>query len=355
MIVLKGRLFLLLFLLFLISCTTSQPAKREEVTNLPSFLQESDSSKQIQLMNQKILMSALSAKKDPYQDYRIGPEDLLEISVFEDEKLNKTVRVSSQGHITLPLIGTLRVKGLTASEMEKELRELLAEKYLQNPNVSVFIKEYRNQRIAVMGAVDKPGVFDITGQRTILDMLGMAGGLKEDAGQTLFLIRTPTLIEKDTTQASGPVSSPTPETLVIDLEELLIRGNPNVNLPVTHGDVINVPISGKIFVGGEVVKPGGFLLKGKKMSASQAIVMAEGLKLTADATRVTIFRQSENRGQRDLITVNIDAIQKGRADDVLLMENDIVIVPKSGVKTFLVEFRDTFRGIFGLGFSLGSL
>ncbi len=351
MIILKYRLFSLLLLLFLVSCTTPQSAKREEVTRLPSFLQESDSSRQIQLMNQKILMSALSVKRDPYEDYRIGPEDLLEISVFEDEKLNKTVRVSSQGQITLPLIGTLRVKGLTAGDLERELRELLAEKYLQNPNVNVFIKEYRNQRIAVMGAVEKPGVFDITGQRTILDMLGMAGGLKEDAGQTLFLIRSPPLIGKDSVEVSGLL----PETLVIDLEELLIRGNSGINLSVTHGDVINVPVSGKIFVGGEVVKPGGFLLKGKKMTASQAIVMAEGLKLTADATRVSIFRQSENKNQRDLITVNIDAIQKGLADDVLLVENDIVIVPKSGMKTFLVEFRDTFRGIFGLGFSLGSL
>ncbi len=302
-------------------------------------------------MNEKILLNVLATRRDPYQDYRIGPEDLLEISVFEDEKLGKTVRVSSLGHITLPLIGTLRVKGLTAGELEKEIRELLAEKYLQNPNVSVFIKEYRNQRISVIGAVDKPGIFDITGQRTILDMLGMAGGLKEDAGQTLFLIRSPPLTEKEATAPSLSM----PETLVIDLEELLIRGNLGLNLQVAHGDVINVPVSGKVFVGGEVVKPGGFLLKGKKVTVSQAIVMAEGLKLTADGSRVTIFRPSDTNSKREMITVNIDAIQKGRTEDLLLMENDIVIVPKSGVKTFLFEFRDTFRGIFGLGFSLGSL
>ena len=99
-------------------------------------------------------MCSLS-KRTSSQDYRIGPDDLIEVTVFEDEKLNKTVRVSSQGNISLPLIGILRVKGLTGSEMEKEIRDLLAEKYLQDPHVSVFIKEYHNQRISVMGAVTK--------------------------------------------------------------------------------------------------------------------------------------------------------------------------------------------------------
>ncbi len=351
MTVQKTVLFPLLFFIFLISCASPEPPKRELLLPSSPLPGESNSSRQIKAMNEKILMGALAIRGDPYQDYRIGPEDLLEISVFEDEKLNKTVRVSSQGNITLPLIGTLRVKGLTAAELEKELRELLAEKYFQNPNVTVFIREYRNQRISVIGAVDKPGVFDVTGRRTILDMLGMAGGLKEDAGQTLFLIRS----SPRTEERSGGAGEALPETLVIDLEELLIRGDLRLNLLVTHGDVINVPVSGKIFVGGEVVKPGGFLLKGKRMTVSQAIVMAEGLKLTADGTRTTIFRSAGNESQREQITLNIYAIQKGQAEDLYLKENDIVIVPKSGVKTFLVEFRDTIRGIFGIGFSLGSL
>lgn len=302
-------------------------------------------------MNERILMSALATKKDLHQDYRIGPEDLLDITVFEDDKLNKTVRVSSQGNVTLPLIGTLRVKGLTANELEKEIRELLGEKYLQNPNVSVFIREYRNQRIAVMGAVEKPGVFDITGQRTVLDMLGMAGGLKDDAGQMLFLIRSRIPPERGSEGPAGAL----PETLVIDLEALLIGGDLGLNLPVAHGDVLNIPISGKIFVGGEVVKPGGFLLKGKRMTVNQAIAMAEGLKLTAEGGKAAIFRYSGKDGPREMIPVDLYAIQKGNAEDLILKENDIVIVPKSGVKTFLIELRDTVRGVFGLGFSLGSL
>lgn len=350
----RADLFLLLLLLLflpLLSCASSPSSTKEGFSPPPSFQKESESSRQVKAMNERILLSSLAVKRDPYQDYRIGPEDLIDISVFEDEKLNKTVRVSSQGNITLPLIGTLRVKGLTAAELEKEIRELLSEKYFQNPNVSVFIREYRNQRISVIGAVEKPGVFDVTGQKTILDLLGMAGGLKEEASQMLFLIRSSPLKEK----GPGETGDFAPETLVIDLEELLIRGNFGLNLVLTHGDVLNVPVSGKVFVGGEVVKPGGFLLKGKRLTVSQAVVLAEGPKQTADTTRTTIFRPSGSDGQRQILTVNLNAVQKGQAEDIFLNENDIVIVPKSGVKTFFIELRDTIRGIFGIGFSLGSL
>ena len=167
--------------LIIVSCASTPPSKKD-VVSPETQIKEAESSKQVKLMNERILMSTLSSKRDPYRDYKIGPEDLLEISVFEDEKLNKTVRVSSQGNISLPLLGILRVKDLTANELEKEIRDLLAEKYFQDPHVSVFIKEYRSQRISVMGAVEKPGVFDVTGQKTILDMLAMAGGLRTDPG-----------------------------------------------------------------------------------------------------------------------------------------------------------------------------
>jgi len=136
---------------------------------------EIESSKQVKAMNERILTGSLPSGRDLYRDYKIGPEDLIEISVFEEEKLNKTVRVSSQGNISLPLLGILRVRGLTSNELEKEIRELLAEKYFQDPHVSVFIKEYRSQRISVIGAVEKPGPYDVTGQKTILGILGMAG------------------------------------------------------------------------------------------------------------------------------------------------------------------------------------
>jgi len=305
-------------------------------------------------MNERILMSTLSVQRDPYSDYNIGPEDLLEISVFEVEKLNKTVRVSSQGNISLPLLGVLRVKGLTANQLERELRDLLAEKYLQDPQVSVFIKEYRSQRISVMGAVEKPSAYEVTGGRTILDMLAMAGGLKEDAGHLLFLIRPPA-VEGESSKAEKDFVGESPRTFVIDIEELLVKGNLTVNLPVIHGDVINIPVSGKVFVGGEVWRPGGFPLKGRRMSVSQAIVLAGGLKPQASGSETKIFRYSEKGTGREILSVNVYAIQKGEEEDPSLKENDIIIVPKHGVKAFLVTLKETLTGVFSMGYSLGSL
>jgi polysaccharide export outer membrane protein len=315
---------------------------------------EIESSKQVKAMNERILMSSSSSKRDPYRDYKIGPEDLIEISVFEEEKLNKTVRVSSQGNISLPLLGILRVKGLTANELEREIRDLLAEKYLRDPHVGIFIKEYRSQRISVIGAVEKPGVFDVAGQKTVLEILAIAGGLKEDAGPLLFLIRPPQP-EGEVSQGKEGAEDGNPKTFVIDLEALLVEGDLTLNLPLIHGDVINIPVSGKIFVGGEVSKPGGFFLKGKKITVSQAIVMAEGLRPEAAGGETKIFRYSGKTNQREILSADVYAIQKGRSEDPYLKENDILIVPKSGVKVFLIGLRDTVKGLIGFGFSLGAL
>ncbi len=305
-------------------------------------------------MNERILTSSLTSGRELYRDYKIGPEDLIEISVFEEEKLNKTVRVSSQGNISLPLLGILRVKGLTANELEKEIRELLAEKYLQNPHVGVFIKEYRSQRITVMGAVEKPGPYDVTGQKMILGVLGMAGGLKEDAGPLLFLIRPPQP-EEEVSSGEKDTGAIKPNTFVIDLEELLVKGDLTLNLPLIHGDVINIPISGKIFVGGEVRSPGGFPLKGKKVTVSQAIAMAQGLKPEAKGGEAKIFRYLGKGSEREILSADVYSIQKGESEDPTLKENDIVIVPKSGAKAFFFGVLDLVKGVMGFGVNLGAL
>jgi len=348
----KTVLFHLLFLVFIFSCASPQPSKRETISSSP-FPPEPQYSRQVKAMNDKILMGVLSTRRDPHQDYRIGPEDLLEVSVFEDEKLNKMVRVSSQGNISLPLLGILRVKGLTPYELEKEIRELLAEKYFQNPNVSVFIKEYRSQRISVMGAVEKSGVFDVTGQKTVLDILAMAGGLKGDAGPLLFLIR-PASPQEELVKEKKDLDEPPPKTFMIDLEELLVKGDISLNLPLIHGDVINIPVSGKIFVGGEVRSPGGFPLGGKKVTVGQAITLAGGLSPKAAGSETKIFRYSEKGTEREMLSINVYAIQKGESEDLYLKENDIIMVHKSGTKAFLIEFWDFLKGRVG-AVGLGSL
>lgn len=117
------------------------------------------------------------------EEYRIAPSDLIEISVFQVPDLSKTVRVGVSGSITLPLIGLVNANGLTGRELESRIAAMLRENYLQNPQVSVFIKEYTSQRLTVEGSVNKPGVFPITGRTTLLQAIAMAGGLDKLADE----------------------------------------------------------------------------------------------------------------------------------------------------------------------------
>jgi polysaccharide export outer membrane protein len=337
----KVQLFLFIFFvsLTLSSCASTSSEKKTSFSP-EQIAREIESSKRVNAMNEKLMMNTLSPRRTSYRDYKIGPQDLLEITVFEVEKLNKTVRVTSQGNINLPLLGILRVKGLSADELEKEIRSLLAEKYVQDPQVNVIIKEFRNQMISIIGAVMKPGVYDFTGQKTLLDLLAMAGGLRDDAGRFLFVVRPP---NPEMSKKEGGSDDQKPTTLIVGLEELLIKGDPTMNLPLLHGDVVNVPTAGKVFVGGEVKNPGGYPLT-RKMTVSQAITVAAGLTQKANASETRIFRYSGKGDEKEVFKVDVYAIQKAQLEDPYVKENDIIFVPISGTKTVLIEFWEILKG-----------
>lgn len=122
-------------------------------------------------------------------DYRVGSQDLLELSVFGVDELNKTVRVNSNGQISLPLVGSVMAGGRTIPELEKDIAAKLAQGFLQNPQVSVFVKEYTSQRVTLEGEVTKPGIYPITGKTTLIQAVAIAGGLTDLAdlgGVVLF-------------------------------------------------------------------------------------------------------------------------------------------------------------------------
>jgi len=325
----------------LVSCASAPIS--EEAGAPPVLRKEFEPSTQIKEMNERLMRSGPLQKQTSDQDYRIGPDDLLEISANEDEKFSKTVKVSSQGNIKLPLIGILKVNGLTAIKLEREIENLLAEQYIYDPHVTVIIKEHRNQRISVMGAVLKPGTYDFTGQTTVSDVLVMTGGLREDAGPLLFVLRsTGTGILKPDDKSDGQK----PRTFVISLEDLLLNRETGSNLALRHGDVINIPAAGKVFVGGAVRNPGGFPLA-KRMTLSQAITMAQGLTPKAKGSVTRIFRYSqypEKKTEKEILVANVNAIQAGEERDLYLKENDIIFVPTSTGKTILIEFWDLLKG-----------
>ena len=249
--------------------------------------------------------------------YRIGPGDLLELKVFEVKELDQTVRVSEDGSITLPLLGRVVVEGLTQEGVVQKLAGLLSAKYVKNPQVTIFIKEYKNQQVAVIGAVERAGSYELVGRKNLLQIISMAGGFTESAGNDVFILR------------EGPDGRTS--TIIIDLRDLLGNGNQALNVPLEPNDVINVPVDKEIrvFVMGRVTRPGAVKAKlSEGVTLLQAIADAGGLAEGAKESAVLITRK-DARGKEQKIKVNLKDIIKGKKKDIKLQEGDVVFVPES--------------------------
>ena len=250
----------------------------------------------------------------PLNEYRIGAKDLLEITVFNLPELSQTVRVSEDGSITLSLLGRVEVAGMAAQDLEKKLAALLDQQYTKNARVTVFIKEF--QKVAVLGAVGRPGMYELAGPTTILQIISQAGGLTAQAMNELYVLR------------QGKDASKT--RITIDLEDLVIKGNQDLNILLQPKDEVIIPIDQlrNVFVYGEVRNPGAipFLLS-KKITLLQAIAQAGGTTDWAKKTRVTIKRKDKKTGKEVKIPVNLKKLISGKTSDIVLEEGDVVIVP----------------------------
>jgi polysaccharide export outer membrane protein len=313
------------------------------------------------------------------EDYRIGPDDQLEINVLEAAELNREPRVSASGEISLVLIGSVHVEGLTPRELELVLEELLRRSYIKNPHVSVQVREMQSHPVAVFGAVKKPGVFQVRQPKTVIELLSMAEGLDVDAGDSVIVehrsgfstsaampgadgqsaaSRATTSegaedLPNDATSArdnAGPADKSAPSdtrgqaassnTVEIDLKKLLDTGDSNLNVLVYPGDVIKVPRAGLVYVVGEVKKAGGFVLKSNEnISVLQAIALAEGLTRTSSSSFARIIRTSEATGQRREIPIDVNKILAGKKADPMLEPRDILFIPNSAARSAL------FRGM----------
>jgi polysaccharide export outer membrane protein len=250
-------------------------------------------------------------------DYRIGRQDLLEIKVFDVEELNQTVRVADDGSITMPLLGRLVVGGLTKTELERALAGLLEERYVRDPQVTVFVKEYESKRVAVSGAVKRPGAYEMLGRKTLLEMLSVAGGLDKDLGKEIIIFR--------------PAEDGTTRRIPLDLERLVYAADPSLNLAVEPGDIIYVPTIEKIriFVSGAVSRPDVYEVpRDEPVTVLMAVTLAGGTTDRAAKKKVQIMR-TDPGAERMTLVVNLRQIQRGKAEDPLLQEGDIVLVPES--------------------------
>ncbi len=303
------------FLIMLAAACASRKAVKESINKEPPPKTQKAELKKAASIKETVDTAKDEAKK---LDYIIGPEDLLEISVFGLPEMNKTVRVSAEGTIVLPLLRSVKAEGLSQKELEEKIATLLAEKYIQNPQVSIFIREHKSRKVAVLGAVEKPGFYELIGARTILDIIALAGGINENAGKELLLIRKASSNKVDLTYN-------------ISLEELFSKGNPALNKTLQEGDVINIPIDKiiNIYVLGAVNNPGALAIKQSEyITVLQAIAKAGGFSERAAKSRVKIIRQLAS-GNKETIKINVKDIINGKKEDILLQKGDVIVVPET--------------------------
>jgi polysaccharide export outer membrane protein len=263
-------------------------------------------------------------------EYLIGKDDLIEVMVFEVPELSSIGRVTASGVISLPLLGPVEVVGHTAQEVEMIIEEGLRNRYINDPHVTVFIREYASQPVSVLGAVKFPGIYQIKGEKRLLDILALAQGIDHTAAGKMIQV-----IRRNGADADDA------QTITISVEDLFENGKTELNIPIQAGDVVNVLQAGSVFVVGEVLRPGEFVLRqGKDITATQAIALGGGFSREARKQRCLIIRLHRD-GTKEEIAVNIAKILEGSATDVSLQPNDILFVPANRTKAGLMRTLDT--------------
>ncbi|MFQ5926342.1 MAG: polysaccharide biosynthesis/export family protein, partial [Terriglobia bacterium] len=250
-------------------------------------------------------------------------------------------------------------------ELELVLEEVLRRTFVKDPHVGVLVREMQSHPVSVFGAVERPGVVQIRGTKTLIEVLSLAQGLADDAGDTVIVMRgasfrgtpepndsnrqgnPPSGETKEAAAAASPASQPTGEDSVeINLKILLESADPRYNVAIYPGDIIKVTRAGIVYVVGEVKKPGGFVLKSnEKISVLQAIALGEGLTRTAAKKHTLIIRTDEQSGARREIRLDLGKVLAGKAPDPLLQPKDILFVPNSTARTAIFRGAEAAIGI----------
>jgi polysaccharide export outer membrane protein len=271
---------------------------------------------------------------------RIGRDDLLGISVYDAPELSRTARVAGDGSIRLPMLkARIPVAGLYPPDVETAIAvELVQQQLLVDPIVTVSILEYRSRPISVGGAVRRPLTFQATESLTLLDALARAEGLSENAGAEILISKL---------QPAGPEGKPATLLQRVPVSRLIDAADPEVNLRLDGGEEIRVPEAGRIYVVGNVKKPGAFPIKdGAESSLLKALALSEGL-LPYTAKTAYIYRLEGGAGGKNEIPVELSNIIDRKASDVPVLANDIVYIPDNRGRRDLMNALKVFTGIGG--------
>lgn len=281
--------------------------------------------------------------------YLLGPDDQVEISAPElSESGNKPVRIDGEGNVQVPLVGHVHVAGLTAQQAEQELNKVL-KTYIRDPQVVVNVSEVRSQPVSVLGAVNTPGVHQVQGHKTLLEMLASAGGIRPDAGYSVRITRQ---LDWGCIPLSGASLDPSGQFSVaeVNLQKIMEAKDPAENIQILPHDVISVPKAEMVYVIGEVRRSGGFVLgEHQSISVLQALSLAEGLNGAADTAHARILRLKKDADQREELPVDVKSVLKGKKPDVPLQGDDILFIPGStGKKAALRALEATIQTGTGL-------
>lgn len=249
---------------------------------------------------------------------KIGPRDLIAIQVYDSPELTRTVRIGADGMFRLPMLKQpIQAEGLMPSDLETALAKALEEEgILVEPLVTVTVAEYSSRPISVAGAVKAPLTFQATAPVTLLEAVTRAGGLTPEAGPEILISKT----------QPGPDGEPTSLIQRVPVKTLIDSGDPDSNLKLTGGEEIRVPEAGKIFVVGNVKKPGAFPVQdGAETSVLKVLALAEGLVPFA-GKQAYIYRR-EASGSRNEIPIELNRIMERKAPDATLLANDVLYIP----------------------------
>ncbi len=343
-----------------------------------------------QQVNDRIRSLSASARVMPH-DYIIGNGDLLELEVFDVKELSRVVRVSQTGSIGIPLVPVrLHVAGLTEVQAEQKISEVLESNGLvSHAEVSLTVKERKSKPITVVGAVGHAMVYQADRPVTLLEVLAEAGGVANDAGDTVIVNRPaheapsdpsepPAIGPEDpapATASKAPAHEGSPQqsassaaagsnasanppapidpphlnnTITINLNELMESGDATNNIILQAGDIVTVPHSGIVYVLGAVSKPGGFVLANDRgqLTTLKILALAGGLSPTAKSDHAVIVRK-DNQGQQHEVAVDLKKVMQRQSEDLQLQPSDILYVPNSASRQAMVRALE-------FGIALGS-
>ncbi len=267
------------------------------------------------------------------KEYLLGPRDVLSLTIFAGGEKQQEVdlTVSGQGMINIPFIGPVKAEGLTIPRLESLITKPLADDYFVDPEVIIQIKEYHSLQYYISGAVKQPGLYEMTSEATLMELIAKAGGVLPERGNVAYILRESTGNMKDEKDIEALISKKEP--VKVDLKSLLDKGDMSNNLPLKSGDVVYIPLEktlnlaeSNIYVEGEVKKPGVYSFQ-PGLTALNACIMAGGFDKFAAPNRARIIRQ--NGEAQEVIHINLNDVKEGKIPDIELKPGDRIHIPET--------------------------